>query len=429
MQQLNIALAAIGGLTLVLSLIAGFTRSKVYFLSEPMAAVALGIALGPLGLDLIRLSTWGDPFTIVEQFSRLTVGLAVVAAALRLPQQYFRDHFRSMAAVLLPGMIGMWLVSGALVYALLDVPLLIALLIGAIITPTDPVLAGTLVVGNAAEQHIPTAIRNLLTGESGANDGLAYLFVFLPILLLEYAPEKAITDWVFETLLWEVGAAVVIGAAIGAIAGWIERTSHEHAFLEETPLLSVTVAFTFAVLGGVKLLGSDGILAAFAGGLLFNQFANASDKADEQKVQETVLRLFTFPIFVIFGMLLPVDRWFALGWDGVILAAGVLLLRRLPIMLVFRTLVPSTDDVRDVLFAGWFGPIGIAALFYAMVAYRIVGHESIWGIVSLVIASSVLIHGITATPFTKIYGRRVIPDRTQSGEADRSSSASAFTER
>ena len=404
-------------------------RSKVYFLSEPMAAVALGIALGPLGLGLIRLSTWGEPFTIVEQFSRLTVGLAVMAAALRLPQQYFQDHLRSMAAVLVPGMIGMWLVSSTLVYALLDIPLLIALLIGAIITPTDPVLAGTVVIGNAAEQNIPTAIRDLLTGESGANDGLAYLLVFLPILLLEHAPERATTDWVFETLLWEVGAAVVIGAAVGAIAGWIERESHEHAFLEETSLLTVTIAFTFAVLGSVKLLGSDGILAAFAAGLLFNQFANAGDEADEQKVQETVLRLFTFPIFVMFGMFLPVDQWLTLGWTGVALAAGVLLLRRLPMMLVFRTFVSSIEDDRDVFFAGWFGPIGIAALFYAMVAYRIVGNEIVWGAVSLVVASSVLIHGVTATPITKVYGRMIDSDRTQSGKADRSSSSSAFTRR
>ena len=426
MQELNIALVTIGGLTLAFSLVAGLMRNKVYFLSEPLAAVILGIVIGPLGLGLFRLSHWADPFTIMEQFARLTVGLAVMAAALRLPQRYLRTHVRSMAAVLVPGMIGMWLVSGGLVYLFLSVPLWVALLIGAIVTPTDPVLAGTIVTGSTAEQYIPESIRNLLTAESGANDGLAYPLVFLPILLLQHPPQRAITDWLVTTLPWEVGAAVLIGAAIGAAAGWIERESREHAFLEETSLLSVTVALTFAVLGGVKLLGSDGILAAFVAGLLFNQFADATDEADEQKVQETVLRLFTFPIFVFFGIALPIDQWVSLGWAGVALAAGVLLLRRLPMMVIFRQVVRPIDGTHDSLFAGWFGPIGIAALFYATVAHRILGNEIIWGAASLVIASSVLVHGITATPFTKLYGHVIDTVKPQS--SDGSDQSSAFSE-
>lgn len=405
MQELNVALVAIGGLTVVLSLVAGLMRNRVYILSEPMVAVLLGIVIGPLGLGLLRLSDWGDPFTIVEQFARVTVGLAVMAAALRLPQRYFRTQLRSMSAVLVPGMVAMWLVSGALATALLAVPLWLGLLIGAIVTPTDPVLAGTIVTGTAAERNIPAPIRNVLSGEAGANDGLAYPLVFLPILILEHPPGRALVDWVLETLLWEVGAAVAIGAAVGAAAGWIERKSREHEFLEETSLLSVTVALTLAVLGGVKLLGSDGILAAFVAGLLFNQFADAADEVEEQKIQETVLRLFTFPIFVFFGLTLPVAQWLALGWAGVALAAGVLLLRRVPMMIVFRRSVRPIDGARDALFAGWFGPIGIAALFYATVAHRVLGNEIIWSAVTLVIASSVVVHGVTATPLTKLYGR------------------------
>ena len=413
MQELNVALLAIGGLTLVLSLIAGLMQNRVYVLSEPMAAVLLGLALGPAGLGLLRPSAFGDQFTIVEQFARLTVGLAVVAAALRLPRRYVREHRRSTGMILIPGMIGMWLVSGLLVHLLLGVSAWIALLVGAIVTPTDPVLAGTIVTGTAAERNIPDSIRNVLSAESGANDGLAYPLVYLPILALERPPGRAIVDWLVGTLLWEVGAAVIVGAAVGAAAGLMERESSEYAFLEETSLLSVTVALTFAVLGGVRLLGSDGILAAFVAGLLFNQFADASDENEEQKVQETVLRLFTFPIFVIFGMALPWERWLALGWAGVALAVGVLLLRRVPMVIVFRRFVRPVEGNRDTLFAGWFGPIGIAALFYATVAHRLVGNETIWAATSLVVAASVVVHGITATPFTRLYGRITDQNRTK----------------
>ncbi|WP_247004619.1 cation:proton antiporter [Halosolutus gelatinilyticus] len=413
MQELNVALVSIGGLTVLLSLAAGLLEDRSYLPSEPIAATALGVVLGPSGLDLLHLSGLGEPLAVLEQLARLTMGLAVMAAALRLPGRYFRANDLAMTVVLVPGLVAMWLVSGGLVYALLDVPLWTALLVGAIVTPTDPVLAGTIVTGDIAERYIPEPIRNLLTAESGANDGLAYLLVFLPVLVLEHSPGRALAAWLFETLLWEVGAAVAIGAAVGAAVGWIERESSEHALLEESSLLTITIAFSFAVLGGVKLLGSDGVLAVFVAGLLFNRFAQARDRLDEQKVQEAILRLFTFPVFVAFGLALPWEQWLALGWTGAALAVGILLLRRLPMVFVFDRFVDSVDD-RGALFAGWFGPIGIAALFYVTVAHRLIGNEILWTATSLVVASSVLVHGLTASPLTKLFGRTTDRDRSQS---------------
>lgn len=413
--ELNVALLSIGGLTVVLSLVAGLVHEKVYVLSEPMAAVGLGIAIGPLGIGALELSTFADPLLVVEQFARLTVGLAVMSAALRLPRRYVREHLPALAAILVPGMIGMWLVSSALTAAFLAVSLPVALLIGAIVTPTDPVLAGTIVTGGTAERFIPEPIRDVLTAESGANDGLAYPLVFAPILVMEHAPGRAAREWVLGALLHEVGLAIVVGACVGAAAGRLERESREHAFLEETSLLSVTVALTFAVLGGVKLLGSEGILAAFVAGLLFNRFADAGDEADEQRVQETVLRLFTFPVFVLFGVVLPVGEWAALGPAGVGLAASVLLFRRLPMIAVFDRWVPSLERPGAARFAGWFGPVGVAALYYTTVAHRLTGNRTVLAAATLVITASVVVHGFTATPFTRRYGRSLGRDRDQPG--------------
>lgn len=420
MQELNVALLAIGGLILALSLVAGLLSEKAYILSEPMAATLLGMVIGPLGFGWVELTTYAGPSVLLEQFARFTVGLAVTAAALRLPERYFRRNARSMAAVLLPGMVGSWLVSSAVVYLLLGVDPLVALLVGAILTPTDPVLAGTIVTGSTAKQYIPEAVRDLLSGEAGANDGLAYPLVFLPILLLEYAPRQALEDWFLETLLWEVGLAILAGAAAGAAAGAVERWSSDREYLEETSLLSATVALTFAVLGGVKLLGSDGILAAFVAGLLFNRFADPGDETDEQRIQETVLRLFTFPVFVLFGVVAPFEEWVAFGWIGVALVVAVLLLRRVPMAVVFDRAVDPLEDRRDALFAGWFGPIGIAALFYATVAQRLLGVPTVWTAVSLVVAGSIVAHGVTATPLTKLYGRAVGRGRERGSDSESS---------
>lgn len=404
-DQLNLALALIGGVILLLSLSAGILRQYSYIVSEPMVAVAFGVLIGPIGMGLVDLSHWGDPLSIIEQAARLTIALAVTSIALRLPQNYFRERTKAMATILGPGMIMMWLISGLLVYVILGFPIWIALLVGAIVTPTDPVLANTIVTGEAAEQHIPERLRNFISGESGANDGGAYPFVFLAILMLTRPTETALIEWLTRTLLWEVGAAIVLGLVIGAIIGRAERFATSERFLEETSVLTVTIALTFAALGFIKLLGSDGILGVFVAGLAYKHFADPDDEADEQQVQEVVNRLFTVPVFVLFGMVMPWTAWATLGWRGVAVVVAILLLRRLPMLFALRRVIPPIDRRGATLFVGWFGPIGVAAIFYAALSVRYTGIQTGWIVGSLIVAGSILAHGMTAFPATFLYKR------------------------
>ena len=88
------------------------------------------------------------------------------------------------------------------------------------------------------------------------------------------------------------------------------------------------------------------------------------------------------------------------------LAAAVLLLWRLPAVVVLRSLLgPLRFKTKDILFLGWFGPIGAAALYYAAFSFRETGIEAAWTVGSLIICASVVVHGIPATPLTKLYGR------------------------
>ncbi len=100
-----------------------------------------------------------------------------------------------------------------------------------------------------------------------------------------------------------------------------------------------------------------------------------------------------------------------LGWTGLLLALAVLL-RRLPAVLALRPLLGRVGGTRDALFLGWFGPIGVAALFYANLAVRESGAEEAWIVGSLVICASILVHGLSATPLTRLYGRRAQNDGT-----------------
>ena len=405
MSQLNLWLTLVGGLALFLGLSAGVMASRPYLLSQPIVALAVGVGVGPQGLDLLRLTSVGEPLPVLEQFARVTVAFAVTSIALRLEPAYLRDRARSLAVLLGPGMVVMWLLSTLVAYLLLPVGWLVAFLLGAVLTPTDPVLANSIVVGGTAKENIPRRLRYLLSGEAGINDGTAYLFVLLPVLLLNHPLETALVDWVTSTLLREVTGALVLGFAAGTLAGVVERWVNAQDFLDETSVFTLTVALTFFVLGAAKLAGTDDILAVFVAGVAYHWQANPTDEAREQRVEEVFNRLITVPVFVVFGMALPWGGWFDLGWRGPALVAGILLFRRLPMVLGLRRFVPPLDRTEASLFVGWFGPIGIAAVFYAILAMERTGSKLVWTAGSLVVVGSVLVHGATAVPGTHRYGR------------------------
>lgn len=404
MSQLNTALALIGGLVLATSLATGVLRSKSYLPSEPLVAVGFGVLIGPVGLDLLRLADWGPPLVLLEQVARLTVAVAVTSIALRLPPTYYWERRRSLAVVLGPVFAVMWLSSTFVAALALPVGLHAAAVLGAVVTPTDPVLANSIVVGETAEESVPGRVRYLLSGEAGANDGAAYPLVLLAIALGSGPIGETVPAWLRGPVLWEVGGALALGVALGGATGRIERWGSERGDLEVTSVFTVTVAMTFAVLGLTKVLGTDGILAVFVAGVAYNWQADPSDEVDEQRVEEVFNRLFTLPVFVLFGTVLPWGAWAAFGWRGVALVVGVLLLRRLPVVLPLGRFVPALSERPAAPFVGWFGPIGVAAIFYATLVVRRAGLDVVWTAASLVVAGSIVAHGTTATPLTHRYG-------------------------
>ena len=176
---------------------------------------------------MLDLETLGDKASLLEKKARLALGIGLVGVALRIPSEFPRQNWREMLTLIGGAMVLMWAISTSLVYLILGLPLWMAALIGAIITPTDPVAATPIVTGSLAKQHIPDRTRHAISFESGANDGLGYLFVFLPFLMLTRPPEEALMHWLITTLLWEVGAATVLGLMLGYVFGKLLRKSAE----------------------------------------------------------------------------------------------------------------------------------------------------------------------------------------------------------
>lgn len=403
MYELNLSLALVGGLVLLIGLFSGLIRQTP--LSEPLIALVAGVLLSPAVLDELDPARWGNQDRILEQAARLTLAIGLMSVALRIPKDDPFRRWRSLVVLLGLVMPLMWMSSAVLIYLILGVPWLAALLVGAVVTPTDPVVSSTIVTGRVAEKNLPASVRNTISAESGFNDGLAYPFVFLPILLLTRSSGEAWSEWLTRTVLWEVIGAALVGVLLGVAVGYLVRWVRAKHLTEQTSILAVTIALSLVALSIGRLIGTDGILAVFVAGIAFDTVVSSSERAEEERIQDAVTRFFILPIFVLLGLVIPWSAWRDLGWKGPAVVVAILLFRRIPAMLAVRPLLGDLRDLPTTLFTGWFGPIGVAALYYAIVAKERAGLEQAWVVGSLLICSSVVVHGVTGTAFSRVYGR------------------------
>ncbi|GEO94143.1 cation:proton antiporter [Kocuria turfanensis] len=412
-MDINLVLALFAGAVLLIS--AFSTLLQRVSLPGPVLALAFGALIGPFALDVVRIEDFGlPPGTLLEQAARITLAVGLAGVALRLPHGYWRRDARWIAVVIGLGMALMFAVATGVLWAALGVPFLVALLLGAIITPTDPVVTTPIVTGSLAENRIPERVRHNLSAESGLNDGLAYLFVLLPVLLLT-EPDRAWRELLTTVLLREVLGAAVFGALVGFLMGKLFVLVRRHGLMEESSYLAFVVPLALLVLGTGKLLGTDALLAVFVGVAVFGQVIPQRDEAQEDKVQDAVARLFLLPVFILLGMALPVEEWARLGWVPPVVLTAALLLRRLVTLWALRPLLRDVHDRSETFFLSWFGPIGVSALFYATLAERHTGRHDIFVYTTLAVTLSVLVHGLSTAPLSAWLQHRE-PERKQEEE-------------
>lgn len=380
-------------------------------ISEPLLGLAGGVLIGPQVLDVVRVPLITEEQSLLHEISRILLAVSVMAVALRYPITDIRPMWRPVTVLLVVAMPVMAVVTGTLGWLLLSIPVAAAALLGAALCPTDPVLASTVVTGDDAERDLPVRNRQLLSLESGANDGLA-----LPLVLAAVALAGGMSAGaaVGESL-WQVFGALVIGAAIGWVGGEALKLGEEHGATDPAPALFFTVVLALGILGVAELLHTDGILAVFVGGLVFNAVGTGRERASEVSIDEAVNRFAVMPLFVLVGVTLPWQAWFELGWPVVLLALSVLLLRRIPILLALQR--PLRLRVRDALYLGWFGPVGVSALFYlTMEADRAGVNETVLAAGYLVLVVSTIAFGLSGAPGRALYARAAQNDAVQQAE-------------
>jgi NhaP-type Na+/H+ or K+/H+ antiporter len=398
LDQLNIVLVVFGTALLLLNAFSS-TLQRIS-LPAPLVGLAFGALIGPYALDLVEMGDFGiAQETLLEHGSRLTLGVGLMSVGLRLPHGYWRPNRRWVIALVGLGMPAMWMVASGIVWAIPGVSLTVALLLGAILTPTDPVASTPIVTGSIAERNVPDRVRLNISSESGLNDGLGYAFVFLPLLTLTSRNGTPWSAWITDVILWEILGGVVGGIVIGALAAKLFVLVTTRNMLEESAYFGFMMPLALLVLGLLKLLGTDGILGVFVAAAVFGQMIPQKDEVQENMAEEIVSRFFTLPIFILLGIALPFDVWRTMSLYVPLLLLAAILFRRILTVWALRPLFRNLHSVPETFFLSWFAALGVSALYYATVAERLTGNATIFDYVALAITLSLIVHGVTATPF------------------------------
>jgi sodium/hydrogen antiporter len=393
---LDVALAAIAGLALALGLASVPLRDLP--VTETLAALVLGVLLGPAAFGVLDLGPHPEP--ALEAAARIVLAISLMSVALRFSLARVRQHVSAIVLLLTAVLVGMTGITAFTGLTLLGLPLAGAALLGAVLAPTDPVLASNILTGRRARDQLLLRTRVVLSIESGANDGLSFAFVLVAVAAVVGTSLSAAVGLAAVQL----AGSVVAGGGIGWAAGRLVEYSEQHRDMEHSAFLTLTLALALFVLGLVDLAGGEGILAVFAAGLAYNHEISRTERREEWEVQEAVNRYLVLPVFTLLGVALPWAGWGDLGWRGVAFAAAVLLLRRFPLVLALRR--PLRIDWPEAVFMGWFGPIGVAALYYLAGAHgQGAVDEAVWAAGTLVMAASTVLHGVTAAPGRRAFAR------------------------
>lgn len=437
-------MAVLGAVLLTLALTSSYLRWMPVTTSA--VCLLLGIAIGPLGADLLHLDIKGSA-RWMEHLTEVAVlfSLFVSGLKLRLPLRHrtWRIAFGMAGPVMLLTILGTCLV----LHYLLQLSWGVSLLVGALLAPTDPVLAGLVQVNNAQDYD---ALRFGLSGEAGLNDGTAFPFVIFGLLFMQHGGFDGdwLGGWVLKNLLWAVPAGLLMGYWMGRGIGRLTlRMRITNADSTLSPNDYLTLALIALAYVAAEAVGGYGFLAVFAAGLGLRQAevksTGNSDTPAEHLAQPVVGHLEVDPELALHGDVSQLqDTQIAAGvmmndmlsfgslversmevflvtllgivlvshWDWRALVVAALLFGVIRPVSVFAMPWGSLLDRRQRGLMSWFGIRGIGSLYYLFYAlnHGLIGTSSAVAVnlTLSVIALSIVVHGLSTQPMLGWYERR-----------------------
>ncbi|HYW15545.1 MAG TPA: cation:proton antiporter [Allosphingosinicella sp.] len=392
----HIAMAAIGA-----GIILAYWLPRFFSGREP-AASALLILFGILAFSFVPgMPAAIDPRTapkVWELTSELAVIVALFGTGLRIDNLRNYRHWQPTMRLLVVVMPLTILAVALLGWALAGMTLAGALLLGAVLAPTDPVLAGDVQVGPPTEggEH---PVRFSLTAEAGLNDGLAFPFVYLGLIVAAegLAPGSWALEWLARDVFYRILVGVASGAAIGWLLGRVLFAVPVRNVLADTGSGVLAMAGVLICYGLTELVEGYGFIAAFVAGLVLRRAeAGHEFHGKLHSFSEAIEHALTAILLVLIGGALPL-LWPELDWRHMGIALALIFVIR-PLA-GWWGLLGTELKPRERFAVAAYGVRGIGSIYYLGYAtshLEFVNEGQLWATIAFTIAVSTLVHGLTA---------------------------------
>lgn len=359
-------------------------------LSTSVLFLVVGFVASNSQINVIKLTPDTPLSSVVAELALVSV---LFTDGLRLHARELRAVWHLPGRALLLGMPLTFVIETLFARLLFQLPWLESLLVGAVLSPTDPVFASLIIERTV----VPQQLRRLLNVESGLNDGIALPVVVILIQLISNSPLTPVE------LLGEIVLGVLIGVVVPLVAIWIERLPFFEVDKAFQPLNTFTIGALVLVLA--EVVNANVFLAVFCAGITI---ATVSEEIRAQFYEfgEFFAQILKLVALFFFGMLIEPKLFVDSGVTGYIFAALTLIVAR-PVA-IFIALWGSDLPLSEKVTAAWFGPKGFASIFYTLLIWRMgIGNApQLFGILTLTIIISIVLHSSTDIFFTRWYTRR-----------------------
>jgi NhaP-type Na+/H+ or K+/H+ antiporter len=380
--------AVLGGLLIAGALLSGLARRS--FLSLTAMFVLAGFLVGAGGFGWVDFHAQSG---FVEDLAYAALIVILFRDGLEVEGEMLQREWHLPLRKLVVAMPITALIVALAGHWLIGLSWTEAFLLGALLSPTDPVLTSSIVTNS----RVPRLVRHSLNLESGLNDGLALPAVLA--LLAALSVESSDFVW-WRFVVQDIGLGLLYGLACGWVASWLmPRASAqlEHSIpAHQKSLYALGVAFATY---GVTVLSPEGngFIAVFVAAIVLGIRRPDLRRNFEQGAEE-IVEIVKLGIFLVFGSILTLNALFNDGWAAVGLVLVTFLIAR-PVA-VWIALVGTSTDAPTRLFMGWFGPKGVATMTFSLIVLdqNIASGQRIFDLTALVVFCSIIVHGLTDTP-------------------------------
>ncbi len=367
-------------------------------LTGPMLFAGLGLVIGPMGADFFPFQITSS---IIQTLAEITLILVLFSDAAAIDFRQLRRDHNLPVRMLLIGMPLTIALTGLAAFVLLtDFTIWEALLLGAILAPTDAAL-GQAVITNPV---VPVRIRQALNVESGLNDGIALPLVLIFAALASTGPSTGAPDNLLSDAVIQLAVAPLTGLFVGYSGGRLVSFCYRKTWMSETAEGIIALALAFGAFQLAEMLNGNGYISAFVGGLAFGNTLGKKCKFlfEFAESEGQLLILSTFMVFGAVMVPIALDNLDASMMIFAILALTVL--RMLPVAI---SLLSKGVSAVTSAYLGWFGPRGLASILFALLIIEesdVPHKEQILAATVITVTLSILLHGLSAASAARRYG-------------------------